>query len=222
RHQVLRRYGVPGDRVHVVYNACRLPASASAPKPAIDPQCEKTVLFLGRVTGQKGPEFFLAAAEKVLAETQSVRFIVGGAGEGVESAVALAARKGIGHRVLFTGFLRSGDIERVFRLADLFVMPSQSEPFGLAALEAAGSGVPVILTRQSGAAEVLTHALKVDYGDVDGLKAAILRVLHDSALAQRLREGAWSDVARLTWEASAGQCLDIYHGLCGHLVTGQR
>ncbi|HRX86994.1 MAG TPA: glycosyltransferase, partial [Phycisphaerae bacterium] len=160
RRILMSRYGVPADKITVVYNAVAQNGTAKAAStlpPAIR-RDEKIVLFLGRITVQKGPEYFLAAARKVLDVYQNVRFVMAGSGDMARSMIELAAQMGIGHRVLFTGFLRGDDVRKVFRMADLYVMPSVSEPFGIAPLEALANNVPVLISKQSGVAEVLTHA----------------------------------------------------------------
>ncbi|HSW47393.1 MAG TPA: glycosyltransferase, partial [Phycisphaerae bacterium] len=163
RSVVTSRYGVPPDKVEVVYNAVELNGNLPAVSMAPIQRDEKLVLFLGRITMQKGPEYFLAAAKKVLEVMDNVRFIMAGWGDMIRRTIEMAAQMGIGHKVLFTGFLRGPDVDRVFRMADLYVMPSVSEPFGIAPLEAMSNDVPVIISKQSGVSEVIKHALKVDF-----------------------------------------------------------
>jgi glycogen(starch) synthase len=141
---------------------------------------EKIVLFLGRITMQKGPEYFLAAAKKVLEVMDNVKFVMAGSGDMIRRTIEMAASMGIGHKVLFTGFLRGGDVEKVFKMADLYVMPSVSEPFGIAPLEAMSHDVPVIISKQSGVSEVLTHALKVDFWDINEMANKIIAVLRST------------------------------------------
>jgi len=208
---VTSRYGVPSDKVHVVYNAIDFNGSAPpAPYPTAIRRDEKLVLFLGRITMQKGPEYFLGAAKKVLEVMDNVRFIMAGWGDMVKKTIELAAEMNIGHKVLFTGFLRGNDVERVFRMADLYVMPSVSEPFGIAPLEAMSNDVPVIISKQSGVAEVINHALKVDFWDVNEMANKIIAVLRHRPLHNVLREHGRLDVFRLSWQDSARQCTDVY------------
>ena len=207
---VTSRYGVPADKVEVVYNAVDFngfqPAVALAPIR----REEKLVLFLGRITMQKGPEYFLAAAKKVLEVMDDVRFIMAGWGDMVRSTIEMAAKMGIGHKVLFTGFLRGGDVERVFRMADLYVMPSVSEPFGIAPLEAMSNDVPVLISKQSGVSEVIHHALKVDFWDVNEMANKIVAVLRHRPLQRTLRKQGKLELRKLSWNDSARQCVDIY------------
>ncbi len=207
---VLARYGVPADRVEVVYNAIDF-NGFEPPQTQVDiGRDEKLVLFLGRITMQKGPEYFIAAAKKVLEVVENVRFVMAGSGDMTRRMIELAAQMGIGHRVLFTGFLRGPDVERVFRMADLYVMPSVSEPFGIAPLEAMQNDVPVIISKQSGVSEVLTHALKVDFWDIDEIANKIIAVLRHPSLQKTLREYGRFEIRKLSWADSARRCLDIY------------
>lgn len=207
---VTERYAVPAEKIEVVYNAIEMNGASSALSFAPIQRDEKLVLFLGRITMQKGPEYFLAAAKKVLEVMDNVRFIMAGWGDMIRRTIEMAAEMGIGHKVLFTGFLRGSDVDRVFRMADLYVMPSVSEPFGIAPLEAMSNDVPVIISKQSGVAEVVKHALKVDFWDVNEMANKIIAVLRHRPLQNVLREHGRLDVRRLSWCDSARQCLDVY------------
>jgi len=214
RNILLSRYACPAERAEVIYNAvengARTPMPESIPPIRRD---EKIVLFLGRITMQKGPEYFLAAARKVLDVMPHVRFLMAGSGDMVRRTIEMAAEMGIGHKVLFTGFLRGGDVERVFRMADLYVMPSVSEPFGIAPLEALSYDVPVIISKQSGVAEVLTHVLKVDFWDIDEMANKIIAVLRHPPLQATLRQHGSFEVRKFSWVDSARQCAQVYRGL---------
>jgi glycogen(starch) synthase len=163
---------------------------------------------------QKGPEYFLAVAKKVLTIMDDVKFIVAGSGDRFSSTVYSAAEMGIGHKVLFAGFLRGHDVTRAFDMADLYVMPSVTEPFGIAPLEAISQGVPVIISQSSGVSEVLHHALKVDFWDIDEMANKIIAVLRHPPLASTLREHATAEVQRMTWDKAAGECLELYRQVC--------
>jgi len=209
---VANRYSVNPDKVKVVYNAIERDGSfmeVDANRARIRKD-EKIVLFLGRITMQKGPEYFLAAARKVLEVMDNVKFVMAGSGDMVRPTIEMAAAMGIGHKVLFTGFLRGDDVDKVFRMADLFVMPSVSEPFGLVPLEALRNDVPVLISKQSGVAEVLTHALKVDFWDIDEMANKIVAVLRHPPLQMTLREHGNFEVRKLNWESSARQCMEVY------------
>lgn len=213
RSILLHRYGVPGDKVDVVYNgidnADNQDQKAALPRTAIT-RGDKIVLFLGRITMQKGPEYFITAAKKVLEKFDKVKFVVAGSGDKVRDVIELAAAHGIGHKVLFTGFLRGRDVERVFQMADVYVMPSVSEPFGIAPLEAIRHDVPVIISKTSGVAEVLTHALKVDFWDTDEIANKVIAVLRHPPLSTTLREHADIEVRNLTWDGAASRCSQVY------------
>lgn len=204
----IERYGLDADKVEVVYNGID-----SGPQPDPDNHIEskdKIVLFLGRITMQKGPEYFVSAAKRVLEKVSNVKFIVAGSGDMARRMIEQAAEMGIGHKVLFTGFLRGKDVARVFRMADCYVMPSVSEPFGIAPLEAMSHDVPVIISKQSGVSEVLAHALKVDFWDIDEMANKIVAVLKHPPLSQTLRDHGRFELRRLTWEGAGERCVQVY------------
>lgn len=203
------RYGVPPSKVDVVYNGIESDGDQSAAATQIESQ-DKLVLFLGRITMQKGPEYFIAAAKRVLEKVENVKFVVAGSGDMARRMIELAAGMGIGHKVLFTGFLRGRDVQRVFQMADCYVMPSVSEPFGIAALEAIQHDVPVIISKQSGVSEVLTHVLKVDFWDTDEMANKIVAVLRHPPLSQTLRSHGTIELRRLTWDGAGEKCVRIY------------
>lgn len=209
RNIVLSRYGAPGEKVEVVYNAIDLNGDQHSLPPPISKD-EKIVLFLGRITMQKGPEYFLAAAKKVLEHEQNVRFVMAGSGDLIRRSIEMAAEMGIGHKVVFTGFLRGDDVARVFKMADLYVMPSVSEPFGIAPLEALSHEVPVLISKQSGVSEILGHALKVDFWDVNEMANKIIAVLRHPPLQATLREHGSFEIRKLTWRDSAQGCIRVY------------
>lgn len=205
----VRRYGVSPDKVDVVYNGVEREHVQPREGAKIEAK-DKIVLFLGRITMQKGPEYFIAAARRVLEKYQDVKFVLAGSGDMALRMIELAASMGIGHKVLFTGFLRGKDIQRVFALADLYVMPSVSEPFGIAPLEALGHDVPILISKTSGVSEVLTHALKVDFWDVDDMANKIVAVLRHPPLSRTLLHHGHFEIRRLTWDGAAERCEQIY------------
>ncbi len=207
------RYGVSAGKIDVVYNGIDSGngyTNGHADKVQAIRKGDKIVLFLGRITMQKGPEYFVAAAKKVLEKYDRVKFVMAGSGDKVRDVIELAAAEGIGHKVLFTGFLRGEDVQRIFEMADVFVMPSVSEPFGIAPLEAISHDVPVIISKTSGVAEVLTHALKVDFWDTHEIANKILAVLRHPPLSHTLRQHADMEVRRLTWDDAASKCNGVY------------
>ena len=209
RNIIISRYGVSGEKVEVVYNGVERNGGWSLDKTGISKD-EKIVLFLGRITMQKGPEYFLAAAKKVLEVVDNVKFVMAGSGDMMHRAIEMAAGLGIGHKVLFTGFLRGEDVQKIYKMADLYVMPSVSEPFGIAPLEALDNDVPVIISKQSGVSEVLMHALKVDFWDVDEIANKIIAVLKYPPLQVTLRNHGNFEIRKLRWRDSAQKCMRIY------------
>ena len=156
-------------------------------------------MYLGRVTGQKGPEYFVEAARKVLDQMDGVRFVMAGSGDLIRPMIERVAQHRMQRHFHFTGFLSGADVERMFALSDLYVMPSVSEPFGITPFEAMLFQVPIIVSRQSGIAEVLEHAPKVDYWDVDGLAQWMIRILSDPQLAADLVESGAAELERVSW-----------------------
>ncbi|MSQ89785.1 MAG: glycosyltransferase [Phycisphaerales bacterium] len=208
RNLLVNRYGVSPEKIDVVYNGVDLEPSAYGIKRI--ERSERIVLYFGRITMQKGPEYFVRAAKRVLEVEKNVRFVVAGSGDQATSMIEMAAAMGIGRHMTFTGFLRGKDIARVFSLADLYVMPSVSEPFGIAPLEAMGHRVPVIISRNSGVSEVLTHALKVNFWDVDEIANKIVAVLRHPPLRAELRDRGLFEVRGITWDGAAKRCLESY------------
>ena len=207
------RYGVPPDKLEVVYNAVDLPTSKDGLAMTPIRQHEKLVLFLGRVTMQKGPEYFLQAAKKVTEKFTDVRFVLAGSGDMIAQCVRQVAELKLGRYVTFTGFLRGDDVARIFKMADLYVMPSVSEPFGIAPLEALSHNVPVIISKQSGVSEVLTHVLKVDFWDVEEMANKILAVLRHPPLQRTLRHHGAIELRKFSWRDSAVKLRKIYAAL---------
>jgi glycosyltransferase involved in cell wall biosynthesis len=208
RNLCVNRYGVNPDKIDVVYNGVDLDPKAAGIEPI--KQSEKVVLYFGRITMQKGPEYFIAAAKRVLDVMDGVKFVVAGNGDQAQRMIEMAAATGIGNKVLFTGFLRGKDIQKVFGIADLYVMPSVSEPFGIAPLEAMGHKVPVIISRQSGVGEILTNVLKCDFWDVDDMANKIVAVLRHPPLQRTLRDSGYFEVRGITWDGAAAKMDAVY------------
>jgi len=209
RNIIINRYGVPPEKVEVVYNGVefngRMDTSYQRPWP------DKTVLFLGRVTMQKGPEYFLFAAKRVLEKLNDVKFVMAGDGDMLYRSIELAANLGIGHKVFFTRFLRGADVDRAYQMADLYVMPSVSEPFGIAPLEALQHNVPVLVSKTSGIAETFRNALKVDFWDINEMANKMVAVLKYPPLQEMLRIEGRKEALRFRWEDSAARVNEIYH-----------
>jgi glycogen synthase len=208
KETIVNRYGVAPSKVEVVYNAVEHTGDGVCHIP-IDKK-DKIVLFLGRITMQKGPEYFLAAAKKVLQAVDNVKFIMAGSGDMMPKIIELAASMGIGNKVLFTGFLTGEDVNRAFKMADLYVMPSVSEPFGISSLEAMNRNVPVLMSKTSGIAEVVTHALKVDFWDIDEMANKMIAVLKRPQLKATLSKNGYHESHKFHWEDSAAKIKSIY------------
>ena len=206
---VRSRYGTDAAKIRVVHNAVtrREQVEGWHVAKAIE---EPVVLFLGRVTYQKGPVYFLEAAARVVRALPGVRFVMSGSGDMLPRMVERAASMGLARHVRFTGFLSGAEVERMYALADLYVMPSVSEPFGISPLEAMALDVPVIVSRQSGVAEILRSALKVDYWDVEDLANKILAVIKRPALRVALTSEGREELKGMRWEVRARLVLDVY------------
>jgi glycogen(starch) synthase len=220
KNLITHHYGIDPAKVEVVYNAIDVNGSVFDEEKYSIHKDEKIVLFLGRITMQKGPEYFIAAAKKVLEVMDNVKFVMAGSGDMIRRTIEMAAAMGIGHKVLFTGFLRGGDVEKVFKMADLYVMPSVSEPFGIAPLEAMSHDVPVIVSKQSGVSEMLHHALKVDFWDINEMANKIIAVLKHPPLASTLRQHGSFEVRRRSWTDAAKATMTVYDQALG-MVNGK-
>lgn len=210
RNTVIHRHGIDPDKVFTVHNAIEpveKPESINVQKAVR----EKVVTFLGRITFQKGPEYFIETAHRVLQKDRNVRFVMAGSGDMLNRMIRRVAQLKIADRFHFTGFLKGDAVDRMFALSDVFVMPSISEPFGLVPLEAMRTNVPVIVSKQSGVAEILKHAIKVDFWDVDGTADAIYGLLHYKALSQMFKKYGRDEVDNLKWESAAVKIMDVYN-----------
>ncbi|MDR0982932.1 MAG: glycosyltransferase [Culturomica sp.] len=214
RNIVITRYGIDPAKVFTVHNAVDFQSySEMDVEKGVR---EKVVTFLGRITFQKGPEYFIEAAHKVLKAYPNVRFVMAGSGDLMNRSIRRVARLKIASHFHFTGFLKGQDVQKMFAYSDVYVMPSVSEPFGISPLEAMRSGVPTIISKQSGVAEVLKYALKVDFWDVDALADAIYGLLKYPALATMAEKYGLEEVNAMKWDGAAVKLKDIYHGICNN------
>ena len=212
RNIIIEKYGINPDKVFTVHNAV---------EPLEDKELiklkrsinDKIVTFLGRVTLQKGPEYFIEAAHLVLQKMKNVRFVMAGSGDMLNRMIWRVATLKIGDRFHFTGFLKGDDVYNMFSLSDVYVMPSVSEPFGISPLEAMQSDVPVIISRQSGVSEILQHAIKVDFWDTQAMADAIYGILKYDGLQHMFHKNARLEVDNLKWEHSAQKVKEIYLSL---------
>ncbi len=203
------KYGISPDKVTTVYNAVE-PVFDEEPTIREKQEDEKVVTFLGRITHQKGPEYFIEAANLVLKKMNNVRFVMAGSGDMLNAMIARVAELGISDNFHFTGFLQGNDVHQMFRLTDVFVMPSVSEPFGIVPLEAMQLKVPVIISNQSGVSEILENAIKIDFWDTYAMADAIYGLLSYPALSQIFMEEGKAEVDNLKWVNSAKKVYDIY------------
>jgi glycogen synthase len=203
---LVRDYGVPRRQIRVVHNAIDPKQKSWEGGPGGEP----LVLFAGRVTWQKGPDYFLEAAARVAREIPTVRFAVAGSGDLLSAMRERVHAQGLQRNILFTGFLPARELDRLYSRADVYVMPSASEPFGLTALEALQHGTPVIVSRGAGVSEVVRNVLRVDFGDVEDLASKILSVLLFDPLRRSLSSRGRREVLRLSWRESAQRCLAVY------------
>ena len=208
RNIVINKYGIPAEKVMTVHNAVRF-AEGNQEEEERGVK-DKIVTFLGRITYQKGPDYFVEAAAKVLKRTKNVRFVMAGSGDMMNHVIRRVARLGIADKFHFTGFLRGADVQKMFALSDVYVMPSVSEPFGISPLEAMKSNVPTIISKQSGVAEVLDYAVKVDYWDVDAMADAIYGLVTYPALGELFARKGLEEVTGLKWNNAAAKIKEGY------------
>lgn len=208
---IIDYYGINSRKIEVVHNAVSKEKYVNKPNRFKKRADEKIVLFLGRVTYQKGPDYFLEAAAKVLAKDKNIRFVIAGVGDMVNRLIERTAELKIGRYVHFTGFLNRQEIEELFSSTDVYVMSSVSEPFGISSLEAILFDVPVVISKQSGVAEILNSALKVDFWDVNDLANKIYGIIKYPALQKELNEKAAEELKHIQWEKSAQKVINIYN-----------
>ena len=211
RNIVINKYKIDPSKVVTVHNAVDF--SGRENLEVERGVKDKVVTFLGRITFQKGPEYFIEAAAKVLKRTKNVRFVMAGSGDMMNRAIRQVARLGISDRFHFTGFLRGQDVQKMFALSDVYIMPSVSEPFGISPLEAMRSNVPSIISFQSGVAEVLKYALKVDFWDVDAMADDIYALLQYPALARFATRQGFDEVNELKWNGATAKLKKVYESL---------
>jgi glycosyltransferase involved in cell wall biosynthesis len=206
---IIEKYGIQPQKITVVYNAVE-PVEDEKENGFQKGVDEKIVTFLGRITMQKGPEYFVEAAGLVLKKMKNVRFVMAGSGDLMNLMIARVAELGISDHFHFTGFLRGNDVNQMLRMTDVFVMPSVSEPFGIVPLEAMQFNVPVIISNQSGVAEILENAIKIDFWDTYAMADAIYGLLNYNALAIHFKKEGKHEVESLEWVNSANAVTDVY------------
>lgn len=205
---IVKKYGVPASKVTVVHNAV---LDASIIKSNYEKKVpEKIVTFLGRITFQKGPEYFVEAAKKVIRRDPNVRFVMAGSGDLLNRMVDRVAELRMGTKFHFTGFLKGDDVDHMYAISDVYVMPSVSEPFGISPLEAVRHNTPVIISKQSGVAEVLNNAIKIDFWDIDSMADAIFALLHYDGISRMFKELGTKELKKLKWEHVAAKLVKVY------------
>ena len=212
KNKIIDHYGIPSEKIKVVHNAVDFSQHYYDENFEIN-KTDKVVLFLGRITLQKGPDYFIYAAKKVLEREKNVKFVIAGSGDMEPFIIEKAAELGIADKVLFAGFLEQNDVDRAYKMADVYVMPSVSEPFGLTALEAMKNKTPVILSKQSGVSEVIRHCIKVDFWDVNELSSKIIALLRYNSLNEALKENGYFEVKKFNWDVPAQKCIEVYNEL---------
>jgi glycogen(starch) synthase len=211
KNRCVHQYHIDPNKIKVVYNAVEFGKRPSFQERFEIKQTDKIVLFLGRITLQKGPDYFIEAAKRVLDIDPNVKFIMAGSGDMLPRMIERTAELGIGNRVIFPGFVNREQGDQLYRMADVFVMPSVSEPFGLVPLESMYQGTPVIVSRQSGVSEVLQHALKVDFWDVNDIANKIIAALSYGTLHHELKNHGATEVMGFNWETVAAEVESIYN-----------
>lgn len=218
---VTNKYHQPERKVKVVHNGIT-PKSKEVAEPEMPPVGSHIVTFLGRITHQKGPLFFVEAARKVLNKMPDVHFVIAGSGDLMPLMIERIAQLRMSSHFHFTGFLKGKDIEKVWTLSNVYVMPSVSEPFGIAPLEAIQAGVPVIISNQSGVAEVMPHAIKVDFWNSDELAASICSILKYKSLSTTLAKNSAAEIREITWTEAARKLKKLYHELTNQNRDAQK
>ncbi len=210
RQTVIDKYGIDPAKVTTVHNAVT-PLSEELLNVQAQKPKEKVVTFLGRITMQKGPEYFVEAAAKVLKNNHNVRFVMAGSGDMMDKMIHLAAERGIADRFHFPGFQKDKQVYEMLKASDVYIMPSVSEPFGISPLEAMQMGVPSIISKQSGCAEILSNVIKTDYWDIDAMADAINSIVTYPAMYNQLREDGLNEVNQITWDKAGAKVIDIYN-----------
>lgn len=215
RQILISNYGVSAGKIAVVHNGISHEKGIQTDKKRrrrqAFPMARHMVTFLGRVTYQKGPGYFVDAARIVLDKFPDTHFVMAGSGDLLPAMIERVAALKLSSQFHFTGFLRREQVEEVWALSDVYVMPSVSEPFGIAPLEAIQSGVPVIVSKQSGVSEVMPHAIKADFWDVEGLAGAICSVLRHKSLRTTLRKQSKKKLKEITWGEAARKLTGLFH-----------
>lgn len=218
---IVRKHHVSPDKVEVVHNGCdthepeRLPPTLQELKK----QGKKIVLYHGRISIQKGVDYFVQAARRVVDADSNVIFVISGWGDMITQVIEQVGRMGLSENVRFAGALWESDRDRMYQSADIVVMPSVSEPFGLVPLEALQHGTPSIITKQSGVAEVITHVLKVDFWDIEEMANQILSSLRYPTIRHQMVTEGKLQMQGMAWRFAAAKIERIYRSLLQYITT---
>lgn len=208
----IKHYAIPETKIEVVHNGIN-PKAGNEPQPSSPSFGSHIVTFLGRITHQKGPMYFVEAARRVIEQFPDAHFVVAGSGDQLPMMIERIAELRLSANFHFTGFLRGDDVERIWAMSNVYVMPSVSEPFGIAPLEAIQAGVPVILSKQAGVSEVMPHAIKVDFWETESFAEAICNVLRFKSLANTLKKNGAEEIKKITWDKAAKKLTTLYYEL---------
>ena len=210
KNKVAANYNIPEHKIAVVHNAVDFSQHYYEEETHLKGN-DRLVLFLGRLTLQKGPDYFVYAAKKILEHEKNVKFMIAGTGDMEPFVIEKAAELGISSKMLFAGFLNQEEVERAYKMADIYVMPSVSEPFGITALEAMKNRTAAIVSKQSGVSEVIKHCLKVDFWDINELSNKIISTIRYRALQDTLKDNGYYEVKKFNWDVPAQKCIDVYN-----------
>lgn len=216
KKKVVEKYGIPAEKIKVVYNGIEFGNNSCQIEHSLDnlkKNGNKIVLFVGRITMQKGPDYFVSMAEKVLSHEPNTFFVISGSGDMEGQMIRMVASRGLSGKFIFCGFLRGEELARIYKAADMFVMPSVSEPFGLVPLEAMISEVPVLVSKESGVSEILSTALKSHFWDTDDMADKVISVLRHKKLQNHLSVGGREEVKTIHWKKAAQSLIALYNNL---------
>ncbi len=218
KNRLIDQYNIPSSKITTIYNAIEHePDEMITLHPR--KQKHKIVTFLGRVTIQKGPEYFVEVARLIIRKMKNVHFVMAGSGEMMNNIVDLCAKYGIGNRFHFSGFLSGSDVTKMLQQSDIFIMPSVSEPFGIVPLEAMKANVPTIISLQSGVSELIRNVVKTDFWDINAMADAVYGILRHKKLSRTLIKEGQFEVSNLNWESSAKQIEQVYINTISNLAS---
>jgi len=209
KNRIIKDYNISKDKIEVVHNAIEFDGNKKN-KPY---NRKKIVLYLGRISMHKGPDYFIRAAKKISEYMKDVLFVMAGSGELLPEMIELACNLDIGDKILFTGRLKDEEVKKIYESADLYVLPSVSEPFGISALEAASNGVPVIVSENSGVKEILKNCIRVDFWDIEEIANKAISALRYSPLREEITSNAYRELTNMSWKERASKIVSIYRSL---------